>query len=147
MAAKLTSPAHLVLIDNSEEKLRIIPEGVATLVINSTSLAEGEIASKLKELTGGIGFDYVIDAVGHGGLLGEGHTALAKCGTLLTLGGNPKPPQFPIEQHLVKGITYRGTHQGDSVPRIVRLSLPYQSLQPSLTPIDDSTHDTALATR
>ena len=122
MAAKLTTPAHLVLIDNSDEKLRIIPQDVATLTINSASLGEGEIASRLKELTDGIGFDYVIDAVGHGGLLGEGHTALAKCGTLLTLGGSPKPPQFPIEQHLVKGITYRGTHQGDSVPRIVGLT-------------------------
>lgn len=118
-AASLTSPAHLVLIDNSDEKLRIIPSGVATQTINSASLGEGGVASKLKDLTGGHGFDYVIDAVGNGSLLREGHLALAKCGTLLTLGGNPNPPQFPIEQHLVKGITYRGTHQGDSVPKIV----------------------------
>lgn len=73
----------------------------------------------MHDLTNGRGFDYVIDAVGSGVLLKEGHLALAAGGTLLTLGGNSQPPQFPIEQHLVKGITYRGTHQGDSVPRVV----------------------------
>ena len=118
-AATLTSPTMLVLVDNADEKLSLIPTGVATHTINSALLAEGELTSKLRKLTNGRGFDYVIDAVGSGNLLKEGHGALARQGTLLTLGGSQQTPAFTLQQHLLKGITYRGTHQGDSVPRIV----------------------------
>ena len=120
-AATLTSPTTLVLVDNSAEKLSRVPTDVATHSINSALLAEGELTSKLRKLTSGRGFDYVIDAVGSGSLLKDGHGALAKGGTLLTLGGSQQTPTFTLQQHLIKGITYRGTHQGDSVPRLVSL--------------------------
>ena len=122
-AAILSSPTMLVLVDNSDEKLSRIPTDVATHTINSALLAEGELASKLCKLTNGRGFDYVIDAVGSGNLLKEGHEALAKGGTLLTLGGSQQTPAFTIQQHLLKGGTYRASHQGDSVPRIVSSQL------------------------
>lgn len=109
----------LVLVDHAAEKLSQTPAAVATHTINSALLTEGELTSQLHKLSNGRGFDYVIDAVGLGSLLKDGHSALAKRGTLLTLGGSLETPAFTLQQHLVKGITYKGTHQGDSVPRIV----------------------------
>jgi len=119
MAAMLTSPSHVILIDNSTEKFGIIPKGLATHTICSKGMGEGEVAAKIKELTGGEGVDYAIDCVGTGALLKEGHTALCTGGTLVTVGGHSGNPQFEIGQHLVRGITYLGTHQGGSVSRIV----------------------------
>lgn len=143
IAASLTSPQHLILLDVSDEKLSIIPSSIipGLQTINSGKLSE-PVSSHLLKITNGEGFDYIIDAVGNPEVVGgtsplfisypiylltptiysvEAHKALAKLGTLLTLGGNPNQPQFAIEQHLVKGVTYRGTHQGDSVPKIVCL--------------------------
>lgn len=71
------------------------------------------------EITEGEGVDFVIDAVGRPEVLQDGHAALAKCGTLLTLGGIAKPAGLPINLHLLKGATYRGSHQGDAVSRTV----------------------------
>lgn len=73
------------------------------------------------EITDGQGVDYVIDAVGRPEILKVGQQALAKCGTLLTLGGMPTEAGIRIDLQLIKGITYRGTHQGDSVPSLVSI--------------------------
>lgn len=88
------------------------------------------------EITDGQGVDYVIDAVGHPEVLKVGQQALAKCGTLLTLGGKPTEAGIRIDLQLIKGITYRGTHQGDSVPSVVSILLsafPLAMISISLT--------------
>ena len=74
---------------------------------------------EIHRLTDYAGLDYAIDAVGSGAVLASAHHSLTPCGTLLTLGGTQQSPQFTVEQHLVNGITYRGTHQGDSVSRVM----------------------------
>lgn len=86
-------------------------------------MKDGELVEKLLELTDGEGVDYVIDAVGSPQVLRDGHRAMATRGTIVTLGGTVKDCGIAIEDHLVKGGTWRGTHQGDSVPRIVSLCL------------------------
>ena len=82
--------------------------------------APGEAAEMIRRITGkGGGVDYAIDAVGSGAVLAEAHDALVPGGTVVTLGGSTQTPGFPIEKHLGKGAVYRGTHQGDSVARVV----------------------------
>lgn len=130
--ARLCSPSHLILIDVSSEKLSRLPPNLGTThVINSSTLSpsSGEqstspIVSKLLDITDGLGVDYVIDAVGLPQILQDGHKAMAKCGTLVTLGGIMQPAGIQINDHLVKGGTYRGTHQGDSVPKLVSIVDP-----------------------
>lgn len=121
LAANLTNPSQLILIDTSDVKLKKVNPNWATHLINASSLGQGEVASRIHQITGGRGVDYAIDAVGSGAVLAEAHQALTHGGTLLTLGGSADAPRFPIEKHLVKGATYRGTHQGDSVSRVVSL--------------------------
>lgn len=129
---------HLILIDNSTEKLSQLPKDIyATHIIDSSALSEESpddgIVAKLMEITDGQGVDYVIDAVGHPEVLKIGQQALAKCGTLLTLGGKPTEAGIRIDLQLIKGITYRGTHQGDSVPSVV--SIPLSALPLATIPI------------
>lgn len=121
--ASLYSPHRLILIDNSATKLANLPEKHgATHLIDSSNLKEGELVEKLMELTDGEGVEYVIDAVGSPQVLRDGHRAMAKGGMIVTLGGIVKDCGIIINEHLVKGGTWRGTHQGDSVPRMVSLA-------------------------
>ncbi|GAB7362192.1 hypothetical protein MBLNU230_g2218t1 [Neophaeotheca triangularis] len=127
LAAALFSPATLVLIDNSAAKLAMIPKEIlskATHVVNPNDLPTenpNALAEHLQALSpDGKGLDVCLDCVGHESILVTGHAALAKMGTLITIGGNSEAKaSFKVEHHLVKGITYRGTHQGDSVSRVM----------------------------
>ncbi|KAK3070369.1 hypothetical protein LTR53_010567 [Teratosphaeriaceae sp. CCFEE 6253] len=123
MAARATKPASLVLVDNSETKLAMIPqellEGVQ--VLNSASLSPENLVSKLKSLTpSSRGFDYALDCVGHEAVTTAAYLSLDKLGTVITIGGSATAkPAFATERTLVNGLTIRGTHQGDSVPRVM----------------------------
>ena len=98
----------------------MIPEGIVTDTLNSFGLGEDDIALQLKDMTGGIGFDFTIDCVGVAALVNAGHKALAPRGMLVTVGGGPGAASISLGSQLIGGRTYRGTHQGDSVPSIVR---------------------------
>lgn len=121
MAAKTTKPGVLILIDNSDAKLAMIPkellEGVR--VVNSSTLNQLELVTKLKQLTPhGRGLDVALDCVGNETVVNTAYEALGKMAMLLNIGGNPTAkPHFNIERNLVNGLTIRGTHQGDSVSR------------------------------
>lgn len=123
LAAQLTDPACIVLIDNLQAKLDIIPKsilGANTHLYNSGNKSNDQIASDLRALTpGGHGMEYALDCVGHEDVLIAGHAALDKLGTLVTIGSGAADnvAAYSIAQHLTKGVVHRGTHQGDSVPR------------------------------
>lgn len=71
-------------------------------------------------VTNGGGVDFALDAVGSAKILATGHKSLAKQGTLVTIGGAEPGAEatLPIGLHLMNGLTYRGTHQGDAAPRV-----------------------------
>ena len=123
MAAKLTSPACLVLIDNSEAKLATIAQELlkGVHIINSSDLKAGSVANKLRGLSpDGQGMDYALDCVGNEAVVIEAHDSLTMLGTLITCGSSATATAgFKLVSQLAKGITYRGTHQGDSVPRVM----------------------------
>ncbi|KAI6789399.1 hypothetical protein KC332_g17697 [Hortaea werneckii] len=122
-AAKLTHPACLVLVDNSSAKLEMIPKEIleGVQVMNTTGKSPEVIAADLKALTPtGQGMDYAIDGVGNESVVLAAHLCLDKLGTMLIVGGSPTAKLSPkIEGHLVGGLTTRGTHQGDSVSRVM----------------------------
>ncbi|GAB1729545.1 hypothetical protein NU195Hw_g180t1 [Hortaea werneckii] len=122
-AAKLTNPACLVLVDNSSAKLDMIPKEIlqGVQVMNTLGKSPEVIAQELKRLTPtGQGMDYAIDGVGNESVVLAAHLCLDKLGTMLIVGGSPTAKLSPkIEGHLVGGLTTRGTHQGDSVSRVM----------------------------
>ncbi|KAK0721276.1 chaperonin 10-like protein [Apiosordaria backusii] len=124
LAARLGSPSRLVMVDNSKAKLEMLPacvrDAVTELVDSGEIQDEGDFVARLKALTpDGLGFDFVLDCVGRGELVRMGHSALRSRGMVITVGGSTDTAlQVPLSQHLARGITYRGTHQGDSVPSV-----------------------------
>ena len=124
LAAKLTSPEKLVVVDHSILKLAMLPTCIkeaATDLVDSSDAKEDELVNRLKALTrDGQGYDYALDCVGRGDLVKIGHLALRSRGTVVTVGGSTDTAlQVTLSQHLTRGITYKGTHQGDSVPSVV----------------------------
>ena len=111
----------LVVVDNSREKLSVLPECVrekVTGVFNSQRFQGEELVEKLKGLTtDGRGFDLALDCVGSWEVVKIAHLALRPRGMVVSIGGSTDMAlQVTLSQHLGRGITYRGTHQGDSVP-------------------------------
>lgn len=127
LAAQLTEPATIILVDNSQIKLDSLSTksilGPKTHLYNSAGKANEVVASELRDLAGNNnqGLDYALDCVGNENILKIAHAALDKLGTLVTVGSGSQTnvAGLLLSQHLVKGITYRGTHQGDSVPRVM----------------------------
>lgn len=117
LAARLFSPSRVIIIDRSMKKLDLIPSGLATDTICSSGLERGSIAAQIKGLNATQGIDYVLDCAGNGGIITEGCAALKRRGMVVSIGGGPTPASLNITEMLVKGLTYRGTHQGDSVSR------------------------------
>ncbi|EME42828.1 hypothetical protein DOTSEDRAFT_131663 [Dothistroma septosporum NZE10] len=121
MMAKLHHPEVLILVDNSQTKLDMIPkeilEGVE--VVNSAGEAAGGTASKIKKLTSdGRGMHFALECTGNEAVILEAHECLDKLGMLINVGSSAGAKAgYTIPAHLVKGITTRGTHQGDSVSR------------------------------
>lgn len=123
LAAKATAPASLILVDTSQTKLDMIPKDLLTgvHVLNSSRMDHDAVVSKLKQLSGdGKGVDFALDCVGNARVLAAGVDALVKRGTVMTIGSTSATEAvFRTEKFLVWGITYRGMHQGDSVPRVM----------------------------
>ncbi|KAK2600652.1 hypothetical protein N8I77_010172 [Diaporthe amygdali] len=115
LAARLFSPSHVIVIDISQKKLDLIPSELATHTICSSGLERGSVAAQIERLTAMQGVDYALDCAGNGNLIAEGCTALKKRGMVVTIGGGATQAPLDINEMLVKGLTYRGTHQGDSV--------------------------------
>lgn len=118
LAAKLCSPSHVIVIDISQKKLDLIPPGVATHTICSLGLERGSVAAQINEITATRGVDYALDCAGNGQLIEEGCAALKKRGMVVSIGGGAVQASLDTTGMLVKGVTYRGTHQGDSVSQI-----------------------------
>lgn len=123
LAAQLTKPGCVILVDNSQAKLDMIPKSILgpnTHLYNSAQKSNEEVAQELRDFTpNGYGLDYALDCVGNENVVKTGHAALDKLGTLVTIGSGSESyvAGYFLAQHLLKGIHHRGTHQGDSVPR------------------------------
>lgn len=132
LAAQLTDAACIILIDNSQTKLDTIPKtllGPKTKTINSAGQTTVETAAALRAFTpNSRGVDFALDCVGNTDIIKTAHAALDALGMLVTIGSGSTTMTagFALQQHVVKGITHRGTHQGDSVaremvPKLLRL--------------------------
>ena len=129
----MTTPKYLIAIDLQASKLAAATKYGATHTIDAS---KEDVEARVKEsepfryryrdnahassVTEGRGVNYALDAVGSAAILATGHKLLATRGTLVTIGGTGPNvgPTLPVTSHLQKGLTYRGTHQGDAAPRV-----------------------------
>jgi len=125
LAARLTHPSDLTVLDTSDAKLGLIPEALTKEpyfhTLNSSSIAADDLAQRLKDPSPrGLGYDYILDCAGVPAAITSLYAALAPRGTMMTVGGAAPGAKVEIEVNaqLIGGRTYRGTHQGDAVPGV-----------------------------
>lgn len=79
---KALSPTRVVVIDRSEEALKVAKQ----LGADETVLADGKHVDTVLEMTNGVGADTVIDFVGEGGATSEGFGMLRRNGSHFVIG-------------------------------------------------------------
>jgi len=115
MAAKLTTPKYLIAIDMLDDKLELARKYGATHTING---GKEDVGKRIQEITGGLGVQYALDAVGSPAILKLAQQSLGVKGMMVTIGGTPHDVVLSTLPHIQKGLTYRGCHMGDAIPSL-----------------------------
>lgn len=113
-AATLLRASRIFCVDVSEEKLAIARTHGATDPV----LASEDSVAKIREMTGGIGVDYAIDASGHPAAMENAHRVVKTGGGMAIIAGNPAHgATISIDPFaLIQGKRLIGTWGGETVP-------------------------------
>ncbi|MEH1127427.1 NAD(P)-dependent alcohol dehydrogenase [Micromonospora sp. CPCC 206061] len=115
MAAALGGPSRIVAVDVVPERLELARELGATDVVDARG---GEVAAALRDLTGGAGVDYTVEASGNVGALSAAIDALALRGTCAIVGAPAFGTTVPVDVNgLLGGKRVVGVTEGDADPR------------------------------
>lgn len=116
MAAKAAGCARIIAVDIHEFKLRASEKLGATDVLNATG--EKDVVSVLKDLTGGRGVDYAIEATGCVQVMENAFSSVRDDGGLLVIAGNStQGDRISIDPFdLIKGKRIIGTWGGATYP-------------------------------
>ncbi|KAF2152330.1 GroES-like protein [Myriangium duriaei CBS 260.36] len=119
LAALLTDPAQILLVDNDGRKFARLPACLSSVNHKSSNVSVNPLTEVLRRVTDDQGADFILDCVGAASLIEAAIPALAIRGTVITVGGGPPNARASIRplDMLRSGIAWRGTHQGDSDPR------------------------------
>ncbi|MEV6983487.1 NAD(P)-dependent alcohol dehydrogenase [Sphaerisporangium sp. NPDC051017] len=79
---KALSPAQIIVVDRSAEALKL----AAGLGADHVVQADGEQVQAVRDLTGGLGAEVVLDFVGEGGAIADGVAMLRRAGSYLVIG-------------------------------------------------------------
>jgi alcohol dehydrogenase len=117
--SRLYSPSHIVAIDLAASRLEAAKQFGADITVNNT--AEDALAI-VQELTGGLGADVAIEAVGVPATF-ELATALVRPGGhVANIGVHGKPATLHLESLWIKGVTITtGLVDASSTPTFLRL--------------------------
>ena len=102
LTAKLYSPAEIVMVDPDRNRLEVAKGFGATKLVNAT---EPKAVEKLMALTGGEGFDVVIEAVGIPATFDTCQAIVAPGGVLANIGVHGKPVSLQMERLWSHNIT------------------------------------------
>jgi alcohol dehydrogenase len=102
LTAQFYSPAEIVMIDLDENRLRVASSLGGTKALNS---ADGKAVEKVLGLTGGVGVDVAIEAVGSPATFDICQSILAPGGRLANVGVHGKPALLHLEKLWAHNIT------------------------------------------
>jgi alcohol dehydrogenase len=124
MAARLYSPAHVVAIDLADNRLEAAKQFGADITINN---GREDALAIVRELTGGLGADVAIEAVGVPDTF-ELATQLARPGGhIANIGVHGKPVTLHLEQLWIRNITITtGLVDTYSTPTLLKLAQGHQ---------------------
>lgn len=116
MAARLSPATAIVAVDVVPARLELAREIGATHVVDSRAEDVGET---VREVTGGRGADYAIDAAGFVSVLEQAAAVTAPGGVVASIGAPPPGTQAGFDvNHWLNGRRYLGITEGDSVPQV-----------------------------
>ena len=95
LTAQFYSPAVIVMIDLDANRLNVAEQLGATSIVNST---DGMAVERVMALTGGVGVDVAIEAVGVPATFDICQAILAPGGRLANIGVHGKPVQLNLEK-------------------------------------------------
>jgi len=124
LAARLFSPAHVIAIDLADSRLEAAKEFGADITINN---GHQDAIAIVRELTGGLGADVAIEAVGVSDTF-ELATQLARPGGhIANIGVHGKPVTLHLEELWIRNVTITtGLVDTSSTPTLLKLAQGHQ---------------------
>jgi alcohol dehydrogenase len=117
--ARLFSPSHVIAIDLSDERLKAAREFGADVTINNST---EDAATVIKDLTGRLGADVAIEAVGTPATFELAVKLARPGGRIANIGVHGKPATLHLEQQWARDITITtGLVDASSTPTLMRL--------------------------
>ena len=101
LAAKLYSPTHVVAVDNAQSRLDAAKQFGADVTV----LADDDPLEVVRQLTGGLGADVVIEAVGTPATFELCTTLVRAGGRVANIGVHCKPATLHLEQLWIRDVT------------------------------------------
>jgi alcohol dehydrogenase len=119
MGARLFSPSHIVAIDLADSRLEAAKQFGADVTVNNGREDPLEV---IKALTGGLGADVAIEAVGVPATFELAATLIRPCGRVANIGVHGQPATLHLEALWSKDVTITtGLVDTYSTPTLLRL--------------------------
>jgi alcohol dehydrogenase len=119
MGARLFSPAHIVAIDLADSRLEAAKQFGADVTVNN---GREDPLEAIKALTGGLGADVAIEAVGVPATFELATTLIRPCGHVANIGVHGHPVTLHLEDLWIKDVTITtGLVDTYSTPTLLRL--------------------------
>jgi alcohol dehydrogenase len=119
MGAQLFSPSHIVAIDLADSRLEAAKQFGADVTVNN---GREDPLEAIRSLTGGLGADVAIEAVGVPATFELAATLIRPCGHLANIGVHGRPATLHLEQLWSRDITITtGLVDTYSTPTLLRL--------------------------
>ena len=124
MGARLFSPSHIVAIDLADSRLEAAKRFGADVIVNNGGQDPLEV---VRQLTGGLGADVAIEAVGTPATFELATTLVRPGGHVANIGVHGKPASLHLEQLWSRDVTITtGLVDTSSTPTLLRLTTGHQ---------------------
>ncbi|MFZ2177267.1 MAG: zinc-binding dehydrogenase, partial [Rhodococcus sp. (in: high G+C Gram-positive bacteria)] len=119
LAAKLLSPSHIVAVDLADSRLDAARAFGADIVVNSGC---EDLAAIVRELTGGLGADVAMEAVGIAPTFEQAVALARPCGHVANIGVHGGPATLHLEDIWIRNLTITtGLVDTYSTPTLIEL--------------------------
>lgn len=102
LAARLFSPSRIVAVDLADSRLEAAKAFGANAVVNS---GRDDVAAVVRDLTGGLGADVTMEAVGYPETFEQAVALARPCGHVANIGVHGKPATLHLENIWIKDLT------------------------------------------
>jgi alcohol dehydrogenase len=124
MSARLFSPSHIVAIDLADSRLEAAKQFGADITVNNS---REDAAAVIADLTGGLGADVAIEAVGVPATFEQAVRLARPGGHIANIGVHGEPATLHLEEHWIRDITITtGLVDTYTTPTLLRLVTSHQ---------------------